>query len=625
MTENPATCAPESGRLERAANSWPLYACLFGLALLIRLAFLWQARDYPLFYIPIGDAEGYDLWAKKIAAGNALGDSVFYQAPLYPYFLGLIYSLFGRDLVVVRIFQAILDSSSCLLFALAGRRFFNRPSGLAAGLLLALYPASLFFVLVMQKAALTVFCLGLFLYFLGEALYGGRPRLNWLLCGAGLGLLALVRENALAFFPAAALWLVLGKGERKRNLVRAAVFSLGIGAVLFPVALRNLAVGDTFALTTSQFGANFYYGNNRKAIGLYEPLKWGRSSWRYEQDDARELAEKALGRKLSPSEISRYWTKKALAEIAENPSDWLSRSFVKWLLLWNRVEVADSEDMATVGLYSGILRAARKVIPFGVLCPLAAFGLVLSFSAIRRHGLVLVLLFTYALSVAAFFIFDRYRLPLAALLCLYAGAGLSEGFRLLREKRHGPLFLAAGLSLAAVLVVMIPLVPEGVMSANTAFNIGTVIWEKGGDRAESMKWHERAVADNPGHVKARMALAEELLRQNRPDEAAGHLYEALRYKPDLASAHRLLARITARAGRADASTAHYLALLEQEPEDGEARKAVRSALAEDGGPGRVRELSATAFLDPKRYPTIEKALLAPTGGPRKTDDPKPRQ
>lgn len=611
MTENSATYTPENGRLKRAVNSWPPYACLFGLALLVRLVFLWQARDYPLFYIPIGDAEGYDLWAQKIAAGNALGDSVFYQAPLYPYFLGLIYSLFGRDLVVVRIFQALLDSSSCLLFALAGRRFFNRRSGLAAGLLLALYPASLFFVLIMQKAALTVFCMGLFLFFLGEALYGARPRLNWLLCGASLGLLALVRENALAFFPAAALWLVLGKGERKRNLVRAAMFSLGLGAVLFPVALRNLAVGDTFALTTSQFGANFYYGNNKNAIGLYEPLKWGRSSWRYEQDDARELAEMALGRKLSPSEISRYWTKKALAEIAENPSDWLSRSFVKWLLLWNRVEVADSEDMATVGLYSGVLRAARKVIPFGVLCPLAAFGLALSFKTIRRSGIILILLFTYALSVAAFFIFDRYRLPLAAFLCLYAGAGLSEAFRLLREKRYSLLARAAGPALAAVFVVMIPLVPEGIMSANTAFNIGTVIREKCGDRAESMKWYERAVADNPGHAKARMAIAEELLRQNRPDEAASHLYDAIRFKPDLASAHRLLARITAKVGRAEASIAHYLALLEQEPGNEEARKAVKSALAEDGGPERVRELAETAFLDPKKYPAFEKALLDP--------------
>ncbi|MBI5843928.1 MAG: glycosyltransferase family 39 protein [Deltaproteobacteria bacterium] len=610
MTENPATYAPESGCLKGVWNSWQPYACLFGLALLIRLAFLWQARDYPLFYIPIGDAEGYDLWAQKIAAGNALGDSVFYQAPLYPYFLGLIYSIFGRDLVIVRIFQALLDSSSCILFALAGRRFFNRPSGLAAGLLLAFYPMSLFFVLVMQKAALTVFCLGLFLYFLGEALYGPRPRLDWLLCGAGLGLLALVRENALAFIPLAAAWFLVSEKFNRAARIRVLAFLLGLFLVLFPVALRNLIVGDTFALTTSQFGANFYYGNNRAATGLYEPLKWGRSSWRYEQEDARQLAEKALGRKLSPSEISHYWTKKALAEIAENPKGWLFRSFGKWLLLWNRVEVADSEDVATLGLFSGVLQASGALIPFGVLCPLAAFGLALSLGNIRRHGIILILLFTYALSVAAFFIFDRYRLPLAAFLCLYAGFGLYEGFRLLRERRKKPLAWALGSALAAVFVVMVPLVPEGIMSANTAFNIGTVIGEKGGDRAESMKWYQRAIEENPAHVKARMAMADELLRQNRADEALGHLYEAIRFKPGLASAHRLLARITARTGRAEASTAHYLALLEQEPGNAEAMKAVRSALAEDGGPGRVRKLAEMAFVDPKRYQAIEKALMS---------------
>ena len=34
----------------------------------------------------MGDAQSYHAWAQEIAAGNWIGDDVFYQAPLYPYF-----------------------------------------------------------------------------------------------------------------------------------------------------------------------------------------------------------------------------------------------------------------------------------------------------------------------------------------------------------------------------------------------------------------------------------------------------------------------------------------------------------------------------------------------------------
>ena len=51
----------------------------------------------------LGDAHGYDEWARRIAGGDWIGSEVFYQAPLYPYFLGVIYAIAGRDLLIVRI------------------------------------------------------------------------------------------------------------------------------------------------------------------------------------------------------------------------------------------------------------------------------------------------------------------------------------------------------------------------------------------------------------------------------------------------------------------------------------------------------------------------------------------
>src|SRR5262245_22157586 len=111
----------------------------FFLALFLRIFHIWQIRRAPFFTVLMGDSRGYDLWAQRIAGGDWLGADVFYQAPLYPYFLGTIYTFAGRDLMVVRLVQALLGSISCVLLGLAARRLWSRPAGLAAGIMLALY------------------------------------------------------------------------------------------------------------------------------------------------------------------------------------------------------------------------------------------------------------------------------------------------------------------------------------------------------------------------------------------------------------------------------------------------------------------------------------------------------
>src|SRR5215831_9280054 len=87
---------------------------IFCVALAVRLFHIWQIRRSPFFSMLLGDARGYDEWAQRIAAGDWIGRDVFYQAPLYPYTLGVLYAIAGRSLLVVRLCQAILGSIACL-------------------------------------------------------------------------------------------------------------------------------------------------------------------------------------------------------------------------------------------------------------------------------------------------------------------------------------------------------------------------------------------------------------------------------------------------------------------------------------------------------------------------------
>ncbi len=154
---------------------------IFAVALAVRLLHIWQIRPSPFFDILLGDAHGYDQWAQRLAAGDWVGSEVFYQAPLYPYFLGLIYKVFGRDLLVVRIIQALIGSASCALLGMAGARFFSKPVGLIAGLALALWAPAIFFDGLLQKSVLDVFFVCLALWLIARLVYppkGGHHRVT---------------------------------------------------------------------------------------------------------------------------------------------------------------------------------------------------------------------------------------------------------------------------------------------------------------------------------------------------------------------------------------------------------------------------------------------------------------
>src|SRR5437773_6489701 len=151
--------SPEPVVARRSAVLLPL--AIFAIAFAVRLVHLLQIRRAPFFSVLMGDSKGYDEWAQRIAAGDWLGHDVFYQAPLYPYFLGVVYSLFGRNVFLVRLIQAAIGSASCALVALAARRLFSPRAAIAAGLVMALYAPAIFFDGLLQKSVLDVFFVSL--------------------------------------------------------------------------------------------------------------------------------------------------------------------------------------------------------------------------------------------------------------------------------------------------------------------------------------------------------------------------------------------------------------------------------------------------------------------------------
>lgn len=543
-------------------------------AAFVRIVYLIETAGVPYVRHFIGDGAAYYGWARTIADGNWLGQESFYQAPLYPYLLAICFSLLGDEVWTIRTIQAIGGCAAvwCLWYGIS--RTFDRRTGIISAGMLALYGPAVFFDGLVQKASLA--CLLTCALLAAMAGHGVR-RNTWRagLVGVLGALLVLTRENAAVWLPLVGLWVWnAAKGERRRERVCfIGAYFLGVALVLTPVGVRNKRVAGEWSLSTFQSGPNFYIGNNKKADGRYQPLVRGHETPAFERGDAEWLAERDLGRKLSSSEVSRYWWSRAMADIRADRTRWFALMGRKLLMVWNRYEVADAESQYVYADYSVTLHVLGSVWHFGVLCPLAAVGVIATSRDWRRLWIYYALIVSMALAVALFYVMARYRYPLVPLLIPFAAAGGLELWRLIRAREFRVLAMCVAIALAVAVVVNWPVHDEKRLNAMAWMNVGVTLAEEG-DLVAATEYLHRAVQGHPESAEANNNLAQALALQGDYASAIGHYQAALALEPGLSGVDYNLAVALERVGRAAEAVRHYERALESNPLDEEARRAL---------------------------------------------------
>jgi tetratricopeptide (TPR) repeat protein len=612
---------------------WIVLLGVWVLAFSIRCIYLSQIQQSPFFDLRIGDGEAYHLWARRIAGGDWIGTGVFYQSPLYPYFLAVIYRVLDHNAATVRLIQALIGASSCALLAAAGISIFGR-RGAIAGIGLAIYPPAIFLDGLIDKSALVTFFTTALLALLSVSPVRMTAR-RWLGTGVILGLLALTRENALILALPVLFWIGIGPfpGPWRQRLRPALLFAAGCALILLPVGLRNRGAGGEFHLTTSQFGPNFYIGNHAGANGTYEALVVGHGSAADEREDSTRLAEQAASRKLSPAEVSRFWTNRSLEYIGAQPGAWLKLTARKVALTFNAAEISDTESQAVYAEWSWLLRVLRP-FNFGLLFGMAALGAALTIGLRQRIWFLYALAGTYALSVALFYVFARYRFPLVPVLMVFAAGGLIEALDRVRLRRFRELAVAAAVAALAVSFAYLPLDDArtarathylGIASALSKdtgrpdlamgffqralqedphfpaaqFGLGTLLARMGRPE-EAIPYYRAALASWPTYAEARYDLGLALAATGRPQDAAGEYTEALRIRPDDADAHIALAKTLIALNHPDLALEQYQQGLALRPKDENALVGLGVALTQLGRPqDAIRNYQLALELDPQ--------------------------
>lgn len=386
-----------------------IYILIFSAALLLRLISVFN------YSLPLeGDEISYNKLALSIVnEGRYYMESSYSRPPVYPFFIGMIYLIFGTKLIAVRIAQAALDSLLCMLIYRLCRMLFSRAIALTAAFTSAFY--LLFIKGVSRFLTETLFTL--ILFWIIFYIYKTKERLTYpqaSILGIGIAVLVLIKGITILFLPFLFL-LLLWSGYYsplgiKRALKRYAVVFMAFIAVISVWTYRNYRVYHAFVPVSTQGGYalyDCYFPKDGKIFGL-----------NIMDDNVRYAV--SLG---SEVKMSRYLTGKTLEFIKNNPLKVLRLEVLKIFYFWAPF------DWEMMGVGKGVYN-----YQYVFILPFAFLGMFLSARRLDRYApLYIPGIYIFLMSLL-FYGSPRFRMPVEPYFIVFFAVGIFKFFELFRNK-----------------------------------------------------------------------------------------------------------------------------------------------------------------------------------------------
>jgi len=500
---------------------------VFAIALIVRLIYVWQISSMPFFEAPIIDAEMYDLKAMKILQ-SAAEKKPFYQAPLYSYFLALVYRIFGHDYLVPRLLQSAIGAINCVMVALIGKRLFGGREGLLAGCIAALYGPLIHFEGELLRPVLIIF-FGLSMILCILSWSEDRP--IWAaIAGLLMGLSAITRENILIVLPVIVIYLWMSS---KKSRWHAPVLFIALTIIpITPVTVYNYKKSGDLVPVSTQGGMNFYVGNSAhsdRLTGLQPGIEWKKMAFSPREE---------LGPDPKPSEFQSWFIKKALKDIYQSPTEWIGKLVKKLYLVFYGEELTPNSNLDLYRERSFLLRiliskCGPLFIPFGLLFPFFVLGIGAK-GTHRDKWLLIGFIIAYSLSLMLFHVRARYRVPIVPLMIPFAAAGILYLIKQIKiqdvKKMAHCLFVLAFLAV----LVNAPLVNVSFAKRfPTNYFVGLALYNKGHDKL-ALEELEKGLEKDPHFPELRKVYGHTLLRLGRLEEGLEQITMARNLAPDYA-------------------------------------------------------------------------------------------
>jgi 4-amino-4-deoxy-L-arabinose transferase-like glycosyltransferase len=524
---------------------------VFALAFAVRAVFAFQWQTTPYGGAPLLDARAYDDWAQAIAQGHWLRARAFYQSPLYPYLLAALYKIFGHNYLAASFLNAALDAGTAAILSLISFTLFGRMAAIVTGLLAAFYAPMIFYTAPVMKEPLGLFLLALFLLFALRAVRAGWNR-DFAWAGFFLGLAALTRGNVLLLAPV----LPVAAFIRQRHAAKtpAFLFVAALCVAIAPAAVHNYIASHDFVPVTYSGGFNLYIGHSPYANGTNAYPPEVSTDPVQEELNASYIASQEVGHTLKPSQVSDYWRGKAVAFAVRHPVREIQLLGLKLYASLNGADGFDNYDSVFI----------RKNFPTILNYPLAGFPLVIALAAFafvagwrlyRREMIFLIACVgVYMLSVVAFYVTDRYRLPVVIFLLPLAGEAWPQAVQLWRARDIKHMALTGGVAAAFLALALAP--PLNAVDL-TAFDYGTLVavYADKGDAAQALTAFDKGVAASAQDIGAQAYVRAAEMHEKEGDAkaAAALIWKAVELFPEDGIALYNLGRLEALQGNLPAA------------------------------------------------------------------------
>jgi 4-amino-4-deoxy-L-arabinose transferase-like glycosyltransferase len=514
---------------------------LAGLA--FRALYLWELSTLPAWDHARGDEAYFLRTAAALSEGSF--ERPFHMSPLYTGFLALLQGIFGTSPLVWRSAQVLLGVTGCLLLAATARRLLGPWAG-AWALGLSLFCAPLIFYESNLAVATLAGTLLISILYCALRWRDARASLDapnatrgtgwWAAAAALTGLAITARPNAalllapLALFP----WLQLPGAPARQKLLLCAMVPVVALAVTSPVTWHNLRADPDPIWITDTGGANFFIGNHRQSTGSFNPPPGLEAAADIETQEAafRAVAVKELGGEPSRAQVSAYWTRRTLAEIAADPGRWLRLLGRKLLMVFNAEDIANNRSLSFRSEL--MLSLGPWLIQLGYLLPFALLGIGLWLTRPREFFLPLSFTLCYVVALMLIFVIGRYRQVLIPLFILAAVSGMHWIY--VRSRSRDTRRLLVGLVFCGAMVVVcgLPLLEDP--WAQHASRHAQALHVRG-DLKQAEHWYLRTLDRNPKQPTATKSLAllyEQTARLDRAEVLWRQLLEDSRLRGDRA-------------------------------------------------------------------------------------------
>ena len=410
---------------------------LFFAGFLMRLIYVAQNRLNPLYILSSSTfTEQIPDWYRPVA---------LWRSPAFLYLEHAIFNIFAHSWPMLRIFVFVLGSINLILIYLLAKKIFNVAVARIASLIALLYMPFIIYEGNLYESPFCIF-FGLIFFLTVLGAFTKPSKLLWFLSGISWAMATLLRHHFFLFGMVVIIYLLIDFFKDKNNKVIIAYIVcmvLGLFIIISPITLRNMIVGKDFVLIGYAEGVSFWHGNNPD----FDKLSFmvGRFGW--EQQMQMPYQELKPGRLLKASEIEHFFFRKAIQFIREHPFQWLALMGKKTAIFFSGYEAMDDSYMYVYRAYSPMVRMLLgergMFYPFGIVCPLAIIGIILSARINRKSSLLTIMMLSAAFLDILIAVRSRYRMSAVPFFIIAAAYTLWWWYENMKGRRQRKILLAS--------------------------------------------------------------------------------------------------------------------------------------------------------------------------------------